>query len=171
MLLFIFHWTVLKNTYKQRVEFGGEPTQETDFLFHTLKNSFWPIKKLCVQSQTETVTLCPHTSRFLDLRFVSKLKLGHKNTWPLILRPADSSTNALVEKKGQSVAGLILQTQTRIGNHLWAHFQRADDCPVTRLSPGSIWPLAGVEVSIVEKYLFSQNECLSGIYWQVCQTL
>lgn len=82
MLLFIFQWTVFRNTYKQRLEFDGEATQETDFLLHTLKNSFWPIKKLRVQSQTETVTICPHTSRFLDLRFVSKLKLGHKHMAP-----------------------------------------------------------------------------------------
>lgn len=46
MLLFISQLTELKNTYKQRLEFGGESTQETDFHFHTLKNSFWPIKKL-----------------------------------------------------------------------------------------------------------------------------
>lgn len=82
MLLFIFQWTVLKNTYKQKLKFGGESTQETDSILHILKNSFWPIKKLCVQSQTETVPICPHTSRSLDLRFMFKLKRGHTHMAP-----------------------------------------------------------------------------------------
>lgn len=50
MLLFTFQWTVIKNTHKQRLGFGGESTQETDFLLYTLKNSFWPMKKLRAQS-------------------------------------------------------------------------------------------------------------------------
>lgn len=93
MLLFIFQWTVLKNTYKQKLEFGGESTQETDFLLHILKNSFWPIKKLCMQSQYALT----HQGLWISGLCLNSNEDIH--TWLLILRPSDSSTNTLVKKK------------------------------------------------------------------------